>query len=208
MSLRIDHVIVGVSDLDAAARRFLHELGLDSLPGGRHPGWGTSNRIVPLGQEYVELLAVVDPDEATTSEMGRLFASSIGSENRPIGWCVATDELTDVAERLGLSISNGSRALPDGSFLRWRAAGPERALVDPSLPFFITWDVPEEQHPGRVAVRHKFEPRGISWIEVGGDPARLLDWLGSDELPVRVKPGPSAVLAVGIETASGEIVLR
>jgi Glyoxalase-like domain len=208
MSMRIDHVIVGVSDLDAAAGRFLGELGLDSLPGGRHPGWGTGNRIVPLGQDYIELLAVVDPDEAATSEIGRLFASRIGSQDGPIGWCVATDELTDVAGRLGLPINTGSRALPDGSFLRWRAAGPERALADPSLPFFITWDIPAERHPGRDTVRHKFEPRGISWIEVGGDAARLLDWLGSDELPVRVTPGPSAVLAVGIETAAGEIVLR
>lgn len=46
---RIDHVIYAVGDLEADAARFRDELGLESVVGGRHPGWGTANRIVPLG---------------------------------------------------------------------------------------------------------------------------------------------------------------
>jgi len=69
--LRIDHVVYATSDLHRAGERFLDELGLASVPGGTHPGWGTANRIVPLGTAYVELLAVVDPGVAQADPIGR-----------------------------------------------------------------------------------------------------------------------------------------
>ena len=76
--LAIDHVIVVVDDLDAAAARLLDEHGLASLPGGRHEGHGTGNRIVPLGPDYLELMAVVDADEAVGSPLGAWVAERAG----------------------------------------------------------------------------------------------------------------------------------
>ena len=49
-----------MSDLAAAAREIEARHGLASIEGGRHPGWGTANRIVPLGSSYLELVAVID----------------------------------------------------------------------------------------------------------------------------------------------------
>ena len=46
--MQIDHAIIGARDIDAVADRLWERHGLASLPGGRHPGWGTHNRIVPL----------------------------------------------------------------------------------------------------------------------------------------------------------------
>ena len=40
--------------------------------------------------------------------------------------------------------------------------------------------------------------RGLTWIEVAGDAARLRDWLGGAELDVRVVAGEPAVRAIGI----------
>jgi hypothetical protein len=60
--LWVDHIVYAVDDLEAAAERLRREFGFASVVGGRHPGWGTANRIVPLGREYVELVAVVDPE--------------------------------------------------------------------------------------------------------------------------------------------------
>ena len=68
--LAIDHVIILVEDLDAAARRYYKQQGLASVPGGRHPGHGTANRIVPLGSSYIELMAVVERIEADSSPLG------------------------------------------------------------------------------------------------------------------------------------------
>ena len=208
MSLAIDHVIVAVGDLDVAADRLLAEYGLASLPGGRHAGHGTGNRIVPLGSDYLELMAVVDATEAAGSPLGRWLAAR-ASEGDALGAiCIRADDLDAVAARLGLAAVGMSRPAPDGTELCWRLVGLEAALAEPPLPFFISWDDVGEDHPGRGDAPHRTEPGGISWIEVGGDEARLGEWLGDHSLPLRVVKGPPGVRSVGIRTATGEAVIR
>jgi catechol 2,3-dioxygenase-like lactoylglutathione lyase family enzyme len=210
-AMRIDHVVVGTRDLEAAARRLEDELGLASVRGGRHPGWGTGNRIVPLGESYLELLGIVDPEEAASSSFGRAVQALVEGGDRLLLWCVATDDLEGLAVRLDLTVASGSRVLPDGTEVRWRSAGLEGAVADRSLPFFIRWEVPPERHPGRMGVRHRVRPAGIAWVEVGGPEEPLRHWLGEGfgDLPVRVAEGPPGLRAVGVALASGgELVIR
>ena len=56
--MELDHVLIAVADLAAAAREIEARHGLASIDGGRHPAWGTANRIVPLGDSYLELVAL------------------------------------------------------------------------------------------------------------------------------------------------------
>jgi hypothetical protein len=72
MSVELDHVLVAVSDLAESARELEVRYGLASIEGGCHPGWGTANRIVPLGDAYLELVTVVDEEEALASVLRRL----------------------------------------------------------------------------------------------------------------------------------------
>jgi hypothetical protein len=205
----VDHVIVGVIHLEAAADRFLERYGLASVEGGRHVGWGTANRIVPLGPSYLELMGVVDQEEAATSPTGQWLNAALAGEDRVLAWAVATDDLEGVAGRLDLDILPGSRERPDGTVLRWRLAGVDRAMQESFLPFFIEWETPPELHPGVSAAPHRVEPTGLAWVRVGGDEARLRAWLGGEELPVRVNAdGPSGVQAVAVGSAGGEIVVR
>lgn len=204
----IDHVVLGVRDLDTGAERLFTDLGLASLDGGRHAGRGTANRIVPLGHDYIEVLAVVDAAEAATDEFGRFAGHQVAGGDRLVGWCLATDDLDHVAAERGLDAEQWSRDLPDGSTLSWRLAGLEVALREPYLPFFIAWDGPPERHPGRAAVAHRVSPRGIAWVEVAGDRSRLDRWLGEADIPVKVGEGRLGPLATGIATDAGEIVLR
>lgn len=206
--LKIDHVIYGVRDLEAAARRFMDEYGLASYPGGRHTGRGTGNVIVPLGRDYVELLGVVDPEEATRAPTARWLMEQVAQGDRLVSWCLSADNFDDVAQRLGLTPSDWSRQKPDGAILRWRLAARETVLDNPTLPFFISWQVPADQHPSRTVVPHRITPRGIAWIEVGGHPDELTAWLGGETLPVSHVDGPPGVRAVGILTDDGEIVIR
>jgi hypothetical protein len=206
--MQIDHVVYGVQDLEAAASRIREELGLGSVVGGRHPAWGTGNRVVPLGPAYIELLAVLDRNKAEENEFGRSLLEGVAGGDRFLGWCVSTDDVEAVAARLDLTLSTGERERPDGAVLRWRSAGLDRAMAEPSLPFFTTWDIPPELHPGRAEADHAVKPQGIAWLEIGGDALRLNDWLDGTELPVRVIGGPPGVLAVGIAAEPDEIVLR
>jgi hypothetical protein len=207
--LWIDHVIYAVDDLDAAGAVLFDREGLASLQGGRHEGWGTANRIVPLGESYLELIAVVDVDEAEQSEFGRAVRRALTEEHPLVGWVVATDDIDGVAKRLELEVEEKSRETVDGSTLSWRLAGLERAMKTGALPFFVQWDVPPERHPGAAEVRHEADPRGIAWVEVSTDePDEVRDWLGeTDGLSLRTRDGDPALAAVAIETGGGEIVL-
>jgi len=206
--LRVDHIIYAVGDLEVAAARFREESGLGSVVGGRHPGWGTANRVVPLGREYVELVAVVDRDEAAASEFGRPVMEAVASGKRLVGWAVAPDDLNRIARRLNLEVTSGSRTRPDGSTLRWQLAGVAHALSTGALPFFIQWDAPPELHPGAGVAEHAMSPRGIAWIEIATEEHSLHAWMGDHDLPVRITEGPPSLSAIAITTSPGELVLR
>jgi hypothetical protein len=203
----IDHVLFAVRDFGEATARLKAYHGLGAVEGGRHSGWGTANWIVPLGASYLELIGVVDPALATGNPFGRRVQQVVAAGGGPFGWCVTPADFDATVARLGLAAGTGSRRRPDGVTLSWRMAGLDVAFADPSRPFFLAWDVPPEQHPGRAAAEHHVRPDGIAWVEVAGDETAVRSWLGDPDLPVRVRAGWPAVLAVGIATSSGEIVL-
>ena len=58
----IDHVIVGVRDLEQA-RLGWSRLGFTLSPRGRHIGQGTVNYCIMFPADYVELLGIVDPSD-------------------------------------------------------------------------------------------------------------------------------------------------
>ena len=60
----IDHVIIGVRDLEAARAQYAR-LGFNSTPRGRHVGWGTANYCIMFEHDYLELLGIVDPAQFT-----------------------------------------------------------------------------------------------------------------------------------------------
>jgi hypothetical protein len=122
--VELDHVLIALADLTASVEDFEERYGLGSVAGGRHVGWGTANRIVPLGDTYLELLAVVDQREAATSAFGNWIAQAL--VGRPLGWAVRTDNLAGIAQRLMLAVSSGSRPTSDGEVLSWRNAGIAR----------------------------------------------------------------------------------
>jgi hypothetical protein len=199
MTLVVDHVVLAVQTLDVAPELFAQH-GLDAYQGGVHLGWGTANVIAPLGSAYLEGIGVVDREAAAHSVFGRWLAATLARRQRFMGWAVRTDDIEGVARRLGRRVDPGSRLRTDGRELRWRTVGSERALYDPSMPFFIQWDVPDDLHPGRGGDDE------LVRVDVTGDESRILDWLG--ELPegVVLSYGEPAVQSVvvrarGIETA-------
>ena len=208
---RIDHVVLAVRDLDASAGRLWEEHGLRFAAGGRHPRWGTANMIAPLGADYLELLGVVDEDVGAGTVLGRTLLDLSADGDRWFSVCLADEDVDATAARLGLTVQPGSRTRPDGTEVRWRGAGIEERGADLWLPFFISWDVPAPLHPSAAPAEHRAPVEGIAWAEVGGDEARLRDWLGGADAPIRVADdgGDRRVRAVAITMRDGdEIVLR
>ena len=167
-------MLLAVTDLAATARELQTRYGLTSVEGGRHPDWGTANRIVPLGTSYLELVTVVDR-AAANSSFGRWVASGASRPGRPLGWAVRTGQLDQLARRLGLTVHSGARVASSGEVLRWRSAGIDQAAAESSLPFFIEWAA-GARLPGATAVAHPAAPAGISKLLLEGDPDRLAAW--------------------------------
>jgi hypothetical protein len=201
--VRIDHAIIGAREIEAVADRLWERHGLASLPGGRHAGWGTHNRIVPLGGPYLEIIGVADENEALRDPMGRWLLANTATGDPLMGWCCETCEIERHARKLGLALERGGRERPDGSRLSWRVAGRDTALG--ARPFFITWDEPE-MRPGLLPAPHAVEVRGISGIEVGCRPGELEGWV-DDSVPVRARGDGGGLRSVIIGTADGEIRL-
>ncbi len=205
--LSFDHVIIAVRDLDAAAARLREAYGIAAVPGGRHPGHGTGNRIAPLGPDYLELMAVVDPEEAATSPIGRSVTASTADGDRLMALCLRTGDIGPVAGRIGDEPLRMSRALPEGGELSWSLAGIGSALGPERLPFFIEWHTDPSDHPGRAAASHAIEVGGIAWVELGADGAVLERHLGLHDLDIRLRAGAAGLRGMAVRTAGGELVI-
>src|ERR1700687_4890060 len=72
MLTAIDHIIIGVQNLEKAALQFSQKLGLAVSGGGTHPTGGTANRIIVIGDTYLELIAIHNSAEAQQSMLNRL----------------------------------------------------------------------------------------------------------------------------------------
>src|SRR5689334_13488889 len=130
--MRIDHVLYATADLDAAQAR-MEALGLRVTGGGVHDGMGTHNRIVPLGDGFLELIAVHDAQLATRNGFGSTILERLERDGEGlIGWAAAVESVDATAERLGIEVRTIGR-----QGMTARIAGVEAAAREPYLPFFI-----------------------------------------------------------------------
>ena len=141
--LILDHVLIAVRDLDAAKDTF-ERLGFKVTPEGKHPGRGTSNRLVVFGGEYLELISVHDPE-------GDLFRPNLPSFlDAREGLFIFSMGTSDVHERVrsvrsaGVLITDpvkGSRQAGDGmTAYSWTQAEVDPEEMPGSQTFFIQHD--------------------------------------------------------------------
>lgn len=204
--LQIDHIVIAVRDLDNATALFDERYGLTTTEGGRHPGWGTANRLVPLGAAYLELVTVVDEAEAANSDFGR-WVSAMLAPNSRFGWAVRTDDLDRDASRLGLEVAEGSRRSLAGETLQWHIAGVAQAARDSSLPFFIEWGEGTPL-PGRATVVHRAGDVALGELTMNGNEQQLHEWLGRQSLPIHVAPGTQGVASFTVLTSTNTVVVN
>jgi hypothetical protein len=143
MLLGLDHLVVAVADPDTAAAELEGTVGLACTGGGRHPLWGTHNRLAWLGDTYVELIGIFDRSLTPNGPVSRAVAAALDAGQAGlVSYALASDDLdADLARlREGGSASSDvevrSRTRPDGEVVRWRATFPP-ALGPAEPPFVI-----------------------------------------------------------------------
>jgi Glyoxalase-like domain len=169
----VDHILLPVADLEAGARTLRERHGLQAITGGRHPKVGTANMIVPLGRQYLELIAIADPQEAEASRLGRRVAAALDGGSMFVAWALRTRNLDAMRGKLLAAgwelppIGEGSRRRPDGQVLHWRTQDVETGAEPSALPFVIEWDVPDGLHPGEAASEHPSGATALRRVVVG-----------------------------------------
>ena len=163
MPLSIDHIVIAVTDLDAAIRDYT-ALGFTVLPGGEHPRGSRNALVVFEDGAYLEIIAFPRP-VADFRWWQVLDRSGPGL----VDYAVLPDDLdADLARARAAGIVmdgplDGGRLQPDGTRIAWRSARPP----EPDIPFLCT-DVTTRslRVPEGAARRHANGVTGVAGVTV------------------------------------------
>lgn len=202
----IDHVILGINDLQRAIEELERLTGVRAVYGGAHPGRGTQNALLSLGEPYyLEILAPNPEEEGNTQSVQELRGLTTLT---PIGWAARAEDLPALQDSLkgqGIGtgeIRPGARNRPDGTRLAWKTLS-FAPLSSNLLPFFIDWD-PTTAHPSTTS------PAGCRLTEFAlKDPAPdpLRKTLRSAGLRVEVRAGGKSGIRISFACPKGNVTL-
>jgi hypothetical protein len=147
MSLVLDHLAVSAATLDEGVAWVEAALGVPLAGGGKHPYMATHNRLLGLGDLYLEVIAT-DPDAPKPSWPRWFDLDHFQGPPRLTNWVCRTDNLdaalTDAPNGAGAPVQ-----LQRGDY-RWRMAVPAdgRLPFDNAYPALIEWQ--GDLHPTRA----------------------------------------------------------
>lgn len=144
----LDHILLGCSDLDRGIAFVENHSGVRAAFGGVHPGRGTRNALLSLGEKhYLEIIAP-DPQQPGAPDHYGLLKLT---EPHLVGWAAHPGDLDQLATRLRKANiafdgpNPGSRKRPDGRLLQWKTLNLKEDYAG-LLPFFIEWSA-DTIHP-------------------------------------------------------------
>jgi hypothetical protein len=200
----IDHLILGVNDLDRGMAEFAQKTGVTPVKGGVHPGRGTQNALASLGDgRYIEILAP-SHEPGTTAEDVAAFQTLT-----PMGWALhTTDMVKAVAEMraAGFAMSEikpGARTRPDGVKLSWQTAEVSGDGLE-AAPFLIRWGV-GTPHPSAQS------PTGCNFRSANiqlPNPAPLARFLQVAGVNVSVERGVPMHMTITLACPAGVVTFR
>lgn len=204
---KIDHLVFATPNLAAGVEQVEKLLGVKATPGGQHPGAGTRNALIGLGdQTYLEIIGP-DPDQPKPA-LSRRFDIDDLESSRLVTWAAKSTDLDALVKNskqhgvdLGL-VQAGSRRRPDEVLLSWRTVSPT-SNADGIIPFFIDWGT--TPHPASSL------PKGCTLISFRAEHPnadRVRAELSSLGLNLHVDARPSPALVATIHTPHGDVELR
>lgn len=207
----VDHLVLGVSDLQKGIEWFEKKTGVQARIGGKHPNRGTQNALISFGnRQYLELLAP-DPDQAGHPRAADLLKLTAP---RLVLWASATNEIDGLSEQakaaklVAIGPMDGSRQRPDGKLLKWRAFNVTREadkdlVYFNVLPFFIQWDK-ESLHPSVDS------PSGCQLLSLEfehPEAGKLAEAMKSLGINAKVARADSPAIKATLKSAKGNVTL-
>lgn len=136
--LRLDHLVVSAGVLEEGVAHVEEALGAAMAPGGRHPLMATHNRLLALGDVYLEVIAA-DPAAAPPAHPRWFDLDRFAGPPRLTNWVAACDDLAGALARSPAG-SGVITPLSRGD-LRWEMAVPGDGILpfDGAFPGLIRW---------------------------------------------------------------------
>jgi hypothetical protein len=149
--LRLDHLALSTMRLEEGVAAVEDLLGVPMAGGGKHAAMGTHNRLIGLGDLYLEVIAI-DPDAPPPGRPRWFDLDRFTGPARLTNWIVATDDLSS-ALATGPQGWGAPMDLARGDY-RWRMAVPDSGRLphDGLCPALIHWTGP--LHPARALPDH------------------------------------------------------
>ncbi len=201
--MRIDHLVVTASDLEAGAAAIRTHLGVDPAPGGAHPTMGTHNRLLSLGESYLEVIAV-DPAAASPGRPRWFGLDRPQDVPRLSFWVARPAEMSRALAEAPMGM--GDPVQMSRGDLSWQLTVPPSGDLpfDGVIPALIAWD-------GEMAARH-LPDSGLTLQRLRLSHPRMGDiqaaWPRLAETPGLVlEVGPQPGLRAEIATPGGLKVL-
>lgn len=196
----LDHLVVGVGELNGGAETFERFSGLRVPTGGRHPLMGTHNCLTQLGNgAFLELIAI-DP-AATAPERKRWYSLDEADTQQRLmtgptllTWVVAVPDLDaalSLARQAGFDAGRAVEQQRDDLHWRLTVRDDGRSVAHGTFPTLIQW-------PEGVDAAERMPDQGarVQHVQISNpDPtgfATALDAIGAGEL-VEVVKGPAAL---------------
>jgi len=208
MLKRVDHLVYATPDLNASITDLQNRLGVRAVQGGQHPGRGTRNALLALGERcYLE---IVGPDPSHPWDDGlRWFNVDVLHAQRLVTWAANTTNLEQEivnAARNGLRlgpITAGSRMRSDGVTLHWKFTNPDTVVADGVVPFLIDWG--SSPHPASTS------PGPLQLTSLRAEhpePEKVILALSALGIDLLVDYGATPALIAEIKTREGIVELR
>lgn len=137
MSIRLDHIVIAVNDLETASNNY-RRLGFTLYYGGEHASGTTHNALICFQDgTYIELLAPTGKERRDTDATD--FSGLLAHGEGLVAYALACDDLEthcNAMKQRGLNVigpTPGERLRPDGMKLQWKTASVDGSMA----PFFI-----------------------------------------------------------------------
>ncbi len=204
----LDHIVYAVPDLDHAVAELERATGVRAAAGGSHPGFGTRNALLGLGER--RYLEVIGPDPAQQPSGGPLpFGIEAISSPRIATWAAWAGDLesrVEEARQRGYdpgAVLELEREAPDGTRYHWRLTFSVETEGDGLVPFLIDWGA--SAHPTDSA------PTGCRLAHFHGEhprPEPIRNQLAALGVELEVRSGQSPALIAELNTPNGRVSLR
>ena len=203
MTLALDHLAISAETLEAGADWVEMALGIPLAGGGKHPHMGTHNRLLSLGDLYLEVIAI-DPAAPTPGHPRWFDLDHFRGPPRLTNWICRTDDL-GAALATAPEGTGTATDLARGDY-RWRFAVPATGKLpfDDCHPALIQWQ--GDLHPAKSLRDHGIRLTGLQ-ITHPQAPALRAALKGLSDPRITVQRGPCHSLRATFDTPHGTRVL-